>query len=286
MAESSEVAANFGYTVAFFNSNPELKKLLARATENNYDAARFVAELQNTKWFRTTSESMRKYTALEKSDPATLKNQLDAAAAHIMNMGSQMGSAVPPSQVNSLAKQALQLGWSEDQLRRVMSGMVKASSEGRYGGSAGAAQTQFREIVKDYGINVSDATMGNWVKAAALGTLDAAGVRNQVQYMAASKYAGLKDRIMAGETVKQIADPYIQSYGKLLEVNPENISLDDPLLQRALTSKDQKGKPSTQTVWEFENTLRNDSRWSKTKNAQDLMSNTANEILKTFGVVS
>ena len=93
--------------------------------------------------------------------------------------------------------------------------------------------------------------------------------KNYIQSLAASKYVALKDRIMAGESVRQIADPYMQSYAKLLEVDRENVKLDDPLIQRALQARDAKGKPTTQTVYDFEQTLRNDARWRKTDNARD-----------------
>ncbi|KJK11411.1 hypothetical protein, partial [Pseudomonas sp. 2(2015)] len=69
------------------------------------------------------------------------------------------------------------------------------------------------------------------------------------------------------------------------EVNGENISLDDPLIQRALQSKDSKGRPTTQTVYDFENTLRKDPRWAKTDNARDQMSSVASSVLKTFGLI-
>ena len=66
------------------------------------------------------------------------------------------------------------------------------------------------------------------------------------------------DRINAGYTVKQIADPYIQSQARLLELNPDSIGLSDPSIQQALMSKDQSGKPAAMSVWEYEQQLRND----------------------------
>ena len=282
-ADAAETAANFGYSIAFFNSNPELKALLGQATAQNWNSSRFVAYLQNTQWFRDTSEAMRKYDALKSSDPATYQQQLAATRDHILNVGWQMGVGFGPNVAQHIADQAMQQGWSEDQLKRVMDGMLYVS-KGQYRGQAGAFQQQFNQLAGDYGVNISDGTMGNWVKSAVLGTDDQKSIQEKVQQMAASKYVALADRIKGGETVRQIADPYIQSYGKILEVNPDNIKLDDPLIQHALTAKDPKGQPTTQTVYDFENQLRNDPRWGKTQNAQDLMSSTANSILSTFGL--
>lgn len=280
---SAEKAAEFGYTTSFFNINPELKKLLADATKGNWNSARFVAALQNTHWFRTTQESMRKYQALKSSDPKTLSEQVSALQNHILNLGGQMGAVLSPATAAKMADRAIQLGQDDDALKRILSGML-TTNKGWYTGSAGAFQTQFDQILGDYGVSVSNATVGNWIKQAVLGGQTADSVKDMVQQLAESKYPSLAKRINGGETVRQIADPYIQSYGKLLEVAPDNIKLDDPLIQHALVSKDEKGQPTTQTLYDFENTLRNDPRWSKTQNAQDLMSTTANQILSTMGL--
>ena len=290
MAEPStqaETAANFGYTLAFFNSNPELRKLLSAATAGQWTPGRFVAALQNTKWFRTSSESYRKYQALRASDPATYQQQLVAGQAHILNLGQQMGANLSAAWAAHVSDVAMKVGWTEDQLKQyLMTQLAVDKKTGRYTtGQAAAAQQQFRAMAEDYGVDVSDKTLGSFIRGAVLGGQDQNTFKNYVQQLAASKYVALKDRIMAGESVRQIADPYMQSYAKLLEIDGENIKLDDPLIQRALQAKDAKGKPTTQTVYDFEQTLRKDARWKTTKNAQDQMSAVANGILKTFGLV-
>lgn len=284
---SAETAAGFGYTLAFFNSNPELKALLQQATAGGWNEARFVAALQNTKWFRTSSESYRKYVALQKGDPATLKQQLIEGGNRIQNIAGQIGAPLSWKDASALADTALKMGWGEDHIKRYLSTKLSIDKSGRFtSGAAATLQSQFKQTLADYGISMSDQTLQGYVRQGVQGMQDASSFKNYAQYLAASKYVALKDRIMAGETVRQIADPYIQSYGKVLEVNPENLSIDDPLIQRALQAKDGKGKPTTQTVYDFENALRNDPRWAKTNNARDTMTNTANAILKSFGVVS
>lgn len=291
MATQSETAANFGYTLAFFNSNPELKSLLAKAMGDPktgagaYTEARFIAELQNTRWFRTTSESNRKYLALKSGDPATFKSQLGAINTHIWDVGGQMGASLSNKLVDQLANQAMSLGWNDEQLKRMIASYVKPV-DGTYRGLAGAAESELKKAAGDYGVSISDSTMAQWIKGIALGLNDPQQYHIQIQKMAASKYVALKDRIMQGETVRQIADPYIQSYAKTLEVNADNVGLDDRLVQQALQSRNKDGKPTTQTLYDFENTLRNDPRWAKTNNARDLMASTANQILQTFGLSS
>lgn len=282
----AETAASFGWSISFFNSIPELKKLIGQATKDGWSPARFTAALQGTNWFRTTTESQRKYVTLKSTDPASFKQQIDEGYYQVQTLARSMGAAISPAWARQVADTALRLGWSQDHLRQYMMTQTKVDKKGNYaGGQAAQLQSQFRSLTEQYGVNVSEGLIQQWVRSGIVGGETPESVRAKVQNMAASKYVALADRIRAGETVQEIADPYVQSYGKLLEVNGQNISLDDPLIQRALQAKDAKGKPTTQTVYDFENTLRNDPRWAKTDNARDQMSATANSILQSFGLV-
>lgn len=284
---AADLAAEFGYSVAFFKSQPELYKLLKTAVADDYTPARFVAALQNTKWFRQSSESARKYQMLKSSDPATFRQQLTSITAHILNTGGAMGAIMTAAEARRVADTSLRLGWNEDQLKRYLAANLDYNKKGGYYyGRAGAAQAQIEGLAKDYGVPVSPSLVKNYVKQVVLGQADIEDARTALQRTAASKYVALKDRIMAGETVRDIADPYIQAYGKLLEVNAENIDLDDRLIQKALQSKDAKGQPTTMSVHEFEQSLRSDARWAKTQNAQNQMSSVANDILKQFGLTA
>ena len=282
---AAETAASFGWSISFFNSIPELKALIGKATSEGWSPARFTAALQGTKWFRNTTESQRKYATLRATDPASFRQQINEGMYRVQNLAAQMGAAISPEWARAIADTGLRLGWSEDHLRRYMMTQTKVDKKGNYaGGQAAQLQSQFRSLTEEYGVNVSEGLIQQWVRSGLVGGETPESVKAKVQNLAASKYVALADRIRGGESVRQIADPYIQSYGKLLEVNGENINLDDPLIQRALQAKDAKGKPTTQTVYDFENTLRNDPRWAKTDNARDQMSATANSILQSFGL--
>ena len=282
----AEIAASFGWSISFFNSIPELKTLINKATSEGWSPARFTAALQGTRWFRTTSESARKYVTLKATDPATFNSQVLEATTKVMNQAARMGIPITQHGGTQIANYAMRMGWSDDHLQRYLVTLVKPDAKGNYrGGEAAAMQSQFRSLAENYGVNVSEGQINSWVHQALLGGQTPESAKALIQNTAASKYPALADRIKAGETVSQIADPYKQSYAKLLEVNADTLNLDDPLIQRALQSKDAKGRPTTQTVYDFENTLRNDPRWAKTDNARDQMSSVANSVLKQFGLI-
>ena len=290
MPTKAEVAAGFGYSLAFFDSDPELRRLLNRAVDakaGTYTQERFIAEFQNTKWFRRHGEAYRKYIALQKTDPKTLAQMQATAYANILQMAREMGATgLSGAQIKQLANQSLMFGYDETQQRNALLSHVKVNSKtGLYQGSAGQAATRYKQLADDYGVKISDATLGNFVRGSLRGDINEAYVQQWAAAQAASRYPALAQQLRAGQSLRELADPYVQSYAKILEVNPETIKLDDKQIQQALAGKDAKGAPSVKTVWQFEQDLRNDDRWLKTNNARDELVGNTRKVLQDFGLV-
>lgn len=280
---SSGSAASFGWSLAVINSNPELKKIFAQATKENWTPDHFVAKVRDTKWFKSHSASVRQAIILAKADPATFRNNLAQTQATLGAMAHQMGAMLTSAQLHSMATQAFEFGWNSDQMRNALVGHISAGKSGAYSSDAATAQQQYNQIAGQYGLSVPASVMAHWVRATATGELNSDEVKNWAIQQASSRYPSLADRLKAGETVMDIASPYFQSYAQTLEVNPNSISLKDPLIQAALSGKDKEGKPSTKTLWQFENDLRNDPRYMKTQQAQDKVMAVGHQVLRDFG---
>jgi hypothetical protein len=98
---------------------------------------------------------------------------------------------------------------------------------------------------------------------------------------AASKYAPFADRLRGGETVMDIARPYMEAYSQTLEINPNDISLNDQLMQKALQGDGQ----AAQAVWQFQQELRKDGRYGYTNGARKEAASTLQAIGRAFGMV-
>jgi hypothetical protein len=66
-------------------------------------------------------------------------------------------------------------------------------------------------------------------------------------------------------------------------MNPADINLNDPYIRQALGGFDQSGSPVAMGLWDFEQKLRADPRWMKTKQAEDSIVDIGSGILKMFG---
>ena len=80
-----------------------------------------------------------------------------------------------------------------------------------------------------------------------------------------------------GVDLQSIYSPYKQVMANVLEINPETITLDDPVLRSAIN---QTGETS---IYDFQRALRKDPRWQYTNNAREEVSNIATQVLKDFG---
>lgn len=282
----AELAARFGFAMAVLNSDKELERLFSRAVSQTWTPERFQAELRNTKWFQKHGESWRNAAVQKAADPASYKASVDQVRTRVSMMAVEMGAALGgQANAQKIAEQAYQLGWDDNQLRQVLAKYVRYT-DGRYLGQAAEWDQELQAYAASMGLRMSASRREHWVKNIAAGKATMDSIQAILRQEAASAFPHLADRINAGETVEQIAEPYRQTMAQLLEINPEGIGLNDPTLRGALAAKDKDGKPVLRTLYDFENDLRNDKRWAKTKNAQDAAMGTVNRVLKDMGVIA
>ena len=80
-----------------------------------------------------------------------------------------------------------------------------------------------------------------------------------------------------GVDLETIYNPYKNLMAKVLEINPQTIRLDDPVLRSAITSQGEM------SLYDYQRQLRKDPRWQYTDNARQDVSNAALSVLRDFG---
>jgi len=80
-----------------------------------------------------------------------------------------------------------------------------------------------------------------------------------------------------GVDLDAIYSPYKNIMASVLEINPQSITLSDPLLRSAITGE--KELP----IYEFQRQLRKDARWQYTNQAKEEVSDVALKVLRDFG---
>lgn len=282
---AAELAENYGYVIALMNSNPELKKLFDKATKGQWTTEKFQAELRDTKWFKTRSKTEREYLIKMYGDPATAKQEMAQAQLKVAQMAKQMGVTGPAlagTNMKALAYKVVALGWTDAQVRFYL-GRYVAIGDSRTG-EAGELEDQLREYAYNMGVAPSDAQFDTWVRDAAKGVGTQQDAEDAIRKLAKSHYSAFAKQIDSGQSVADIASPYMQSMAQLLELPQGSVNLFDPTIKKALQYKDAQGTTAIKPLWQFENELRNDERWKKTTNAQNSLMQVAHQVLADFGV--
>lgn len=286
-----EMAANFGFALAFLNSDAELKKLFNQAVKNTWTPQMFVARLRNTDWFQKNSAPVRNAIMQETADPATFEANVDQMFATVRDSyGSMFGQAgMSDKQMRTWAETAHRMGWSESQLVDRMAESIdyrKMLRRKQLGGSAAEMSGQLDEMLRNYGVKMGDNWKANQISKIMSGNDTAGGVQQRIREMSMREYKAFADRIEAGESVMDIADPYMSKMADLLELNPADVDLQNDLIQKALKVQTPDGEPAAMDLYSFEKEVRADQRWQYTKNARQEVTGVTERLLRNFGVLA
>jgi hypothetical protein len=282
-----ETAESYGYVQSLFDAVPELKNLFGKAVKGQWSAGKFQASIRDTRWWKTHSQQERDYLTKTYGDPATAKQQFSSAYIHVQQLAGTLGiqgSDQTKKLLNAWAYNVAAKGWTDDQLRYEM-GKHVYFDHGTWNGQGGEEQAKLHDYAYSMGVTMSN----TWYSGASRNIVR--GVRAEQDFMsdirkqAKSLFPHWAKQIDAGHTVADLANPYLTSMQQILELPGGSINLFDPTVKKALQYKDPKtGQGTAKPLWQFENELRGDPRWKKTKNAQDSLMQVAHQVLSDFGL--
>lgn len=168
-------------------------------------------------------------------------------------------------------------GIDEDVIIEELSGGITAKDAA---GQAANALDKLRNTARLNGFNL-EKDFGNqldsWLQRIARGeNVDdfARIIRQQAKLGLPEKVGNLLDE---GLDLANIYAPYRNRMANLLELSPDAISLDDPLLRSAY------GQDKEMSIYDFQRAVRKDPRWQYTDNAREEVSTAALGILRDFG---
>ncbi len=280
-----ELAAQYGWSYAFLNSEPELKDLFKTAVAETWEAAKFKAKLQETNWWKNNSEARRQAAVLKATDPASYSAAIDAMRMKLVNMSNEMGAIIPEGVLNKMAEDAFAGGLSDQQLQYSMAGYIDFTKEGTLGGMAGMAEVKMRQLARMNGVDLSPQSIKGWAQQIAMGVITMEQVEQNIRNSAVSLFPAYADNINGGQSMQDVAAPYIMQMSKDLELAPGDTGLFNPMIKQALNQIDRDGNPVGMTITDFQNFIRRDPRWTKTDNGRESLMAVGNDVLKAMGIL-
>jgi hypothetical protein len=304
----------YGNVDSIFLYEPELQNLIRKAVNQDYEEAQFLRELGATDWakrgatiYRNREAEKREFEdqlgKLQKQldlavDPQKrsaiqekideLKTQsnyargLERAKGIIQNIITQVGAKYTPEQTDLLVRRIYDSAAEGDvnKITNIVSGNIGYASGAVLGGVSGEALTDLRRVAKAngfdldkvYGSNIND-WLGRIAQGESVETFKNV-IRQQAKLGLPDKVANLLDQ---GLDLEQVYAPYRNLMASYLEIPSQNIDLNDKTLRMAI------GPDKEMSLYDFERSLRNDSRWEYTNNAREEVSSNVLSVLRSFG---
>jgi hypothetical protein len=295
-----------------FEQDEVLKRILEEAVQNDWDEKKFISVVQSkSTWWQKNEGPIReriidlaKYNDLRSrgidvSNTAYglyLSKNLNAIKSRAQELA---GVALSDAQAQKIVEQIYNGFLDDDQTaidRLILPylGKITTIAGGKttqtYSGEALRNYQMLQAIafqngltLKDILPNVSTATTaGDLEKAVlqkiALGEINVNAVAQAARNLAAQGQPEyVKNLLTQGYDLSQVFSPYRNVMAAELEINPDEISLNDPLLRSAITEKGE------QNMYDFKKILRKDSRWPYTENARNEVAGAVSSILRDFG---
>lgn len=169
---------------------------------------------------------------------------------------------------------------AETIIDEAISGISRKGGAEPLGGLPGNALDTLRATARANGFNL-EKDFGNqvdgWLQRIARGEdVDKFNrlIRSQAKLGLPEKIGTLLDE---GLDLANIYAPYRNTMAALLELTPDSIDLDDPVLRSAY------GQDKEMSIFDFKRAVRKDPRWQYTDNAREEVASTALGILRDFG---
>lgn len=280
-----ELAASYGFTYAFLEGNKDLKHIFDQAVKGTWSTDKFQAAIRDTNWWKKNSESMRKAQITKATDPATWEAMMDAQTIKVQQLAAEVGAAIPKSKLKKIVTTSLQTNMDEGQMRDMLGKYVGFTKDGTLHGEAGMHEFTMKQYAAEMGINISDQTIKNQAQRVIRKVATTQDFESDIREHAKSMYPAYATQLDAGQTMKDIASPYMQMMSQTLEIPDGDIDLFDPTIKGALNGLSSDGKPTGLTLTDFAQKLRSDPRWTTTQNAQNSAFQVGQKVLKDMGLI-
>ena len=271
---NQELQARYGYAIGFFNSNVELKSLLAKARAANWDAANFQAAVRNTTWWKKRSDAQRQFDIASTTDPGEAARKVAEARAQLAQEAAAAGFEATPAWLDAQAKAIARNGSDATEVKALIANSwyseyakglaTGAESQATQTGGVAATMARLRETAKAYGYPLGDDKLAQQTQQVLAGNQDPTAIAAQYKEWAKSHFRGIAAQLDAGQTVADVLDPYKQIAAQELGASKDTMDTNDPKWQAAVNGD----APMSLTDWRTVIRTNAQYGWDRSVNAQ------------------
>jgi hypothetical protein len=252
---------------------------------SNMSDAELSAKMQKTSWYQRRTDGQRKYN---NSSEADQKAQLDSAKSAIAEKWfNTVGEPITPDDPR-IADMALKYASGQMGLNAIVDTYMRPAAEknpespwartkrteqvaqNEHGFDIGNQGAAVRDLGARWGIKLSDQTIGDWAGQMVNKTMSQDQVVQNLKQMAQVAFPWKSPDMETSVA----ASPWIQTYQRVMERTGDVFT---PDIQKALNG--------SQSLYDFEKTLKQSAGWLDTKNAREELTSMASQVGQRFGFV-
>lgn len=215
---------------AWLVDEPDIAALFEQAVNEEWEPDLLISRIQATEWWRSRSDKMKQWVALEKTNPGEATNRVNEMKSQIVTLSSQLGKALSDNDAGALAWAASREGWSSQQLRQAIAARVQPS-----GTSVGMMDV--RKLANDYFLNPSEDVVSDLTRRLFTGEMDEKTLQAWMAEQASSKFPTLGEWIKRGVIPAAHFSEHKRLISQYTDIPEGQIDLsNDPTWQRIISN--------------------------------------------------
>jgi len=294
------------WIITMLQSVPELNALYQSVKNADgsfkYKPEAIAAMINDTEWYRLNGPTVAqklidRFKGGENNYREGVNEYRQSASKVATELGLDATDPAVSNYISALGENAYLHNWTPAQIEGVITSNTEIVKKIK-GGLYSAQASDIADYANTMGSVVSAGDMTNYTQRL-MGLTDKNGVRvrssvddikAEIRKNTATKYGVFADQINAGVSLWDLTSNYRQKIADKLEVDPDTIKWDDPLLKdgKIFQSVDpaDKTKIIARPLWEADKMIMADERWQYTKNADALYMGYGKAMLTKFGRVA
>jgi hypothetical protein len=281
-----ELRAEYKYTAAQLRVDQGLFDLFQKAFDEQWNKERFDSEVEQLAWYRKNKASVREYLLLKANGGADWEEKRRDTYEAVRQTAMKQGVNLGEEDLWDLTEQSMMNGWGEPgqeyELARALS--EKKSQGGVYGGDIAANMDNLKALAAANNVKLDSNWFLSKSKSIASGLALSDDVEREIRQFGAEKSPLFGQKIMAGENLDDLTLPWRKVIADEWELALDQVSLDDPMLQKAIGGFDEQGNPSRMTLGDLQIAARQDPRWLGTQAGKNKSTTVLADMLKMFGM--
>jgi hypothetical protein len=252
----------------------------AQRREYNETLDRYNKQLEIADTQEKKDEILSKIGQLK--DTSAYARGLASARAYIESVASGLTGTMSPERLDAFVKKMYDSANDKDPniINRELAALISYKPGTQLGGAIGGDLTTLRATARANGFDLDTqfgSNINDWLQRLAKGE----SIETFKNIIRGAAKLGLPDKVAnlldQGLDIKDIYAPYRNVMASVLEIAPDSISLDDKTLRTAI------GPEKEMSIYDFQRSLRKDSRWQYTNNAREESSSAVLGVLRDFG---